>query len=197
MLQLREPAHVLSHRGIDSGDMYVARCYILFSCIVAFVCSAWSLDNYMNGSTTMRAYSWIGTISSAMLVTGLLLEWVVYRNGGCCGRSGGATRVAETLRTHGVGISLVHVATSSISTFSTCASAVNIYNNSSAGLYAISCSVLAVNWIYYVMYTPSTVMHLAIFSNLSEAQQILIAFQQQSTQYVWRNSKIDPSQLTG
>ena len=195
MLQLREPANVLSHRGIASGDMYAARCYILFSCIVAFICSAWTLDNYITGSTTMRAYSWIGTISSAMLVTGLLLEWVVYRNGSCCGPYGGASRAAENLRTHGVGISLVHIATASISIFSTCASAVNIYNNSSTGLYAISCSVLAVNWIYNVMYTPSTVMHLAIFSNLPEAQQLLIAFQQQSTQYVWRNSQINPSLL--
>lgn len=192
-MKLHEPAQLLSHRGISNGEMYAARCYMLFTCIVAFICSAWTLDNYMNGSTTMRAYSWIGTISSAMLVTGLLLEWAVYRNGGCCGRSGGATRVADTLRTRGVGISLVHIATSSISIFSTCASAVNIYNNSSTGLYAVSCSVLAVNWIYNVMYTPSTTMHLAIYSNLPEAQQLLISFQQQSTQYVWRNSKINPS----
>jgi len=182
---------VLSHEGISRVDIVVAQCYMLFSCVVAFICSAWTLNNYMNGSTTMRAYSWIGTVSSALLVAGLLLEWMVHRGCACCN----VARTVESARKRGVGISLVHIATSSIAIFSTCVAAVNIYNDATPGLYAISCAILAFNWVYNVMYTPSTTMYLAIYTHVPEADQLLLALQQQSIRYVWRNSRINPAEF--
>ena len=192
MIAVHPNQSVVSHEGISKVDICVAQLYMLFSCIVALVCSSWTLDNYMNGSLTMRAYSWIGTVSSALLLCGLRMEGVVYRRG-CCGPCTSTGRAAEKIRKRGLGVSMVHIATSSISIFSMCASAVNIYENASAGLYAISCAVLAFNWVYNVMYTPSTVMYLAAYAHLPEAEQLIIAFQQQSTRYVWRNSKVNPT----
>jgi len=121
------------------------------------------------------------------------MEWALYRNGGCCGPCAGSEHTVDTVRKRGLGISLVHIATSSISIFSVCASAVNIYENASTGLYAISCAVLAFNWVYNVMYTPSTAMYIAVYTHLPEAEQVIIAFQQQSTRYVWRQSQINPA----
>lgn len=194
MLSLQQSTHSPAHQNVPRHDVYAARCYILFTCIVAFTCSAWTLDNYIHGSTTMRAYGGIATVSSAMLVTGIAIEWLVHRNRGCCHHS--ADWVGEAMRKHGVGVSLVHVATTSIAIFSTCASAVNIFNNASAGLYTLSCLVLAVNWAWTVMCTPCTAAQLAVYSRLPEAQQRLLAFQQQATHYVWRNSQINPSLFT-
>ena len=191
MIAVHPKQSVVSHEGISKLDIFVAQLYMLFSCIVALVCSSWTLSNYVDGSLTMRAYSWIGTLSSALLLCGLLVECVVYRRG-CGGLCAGTGNVVEQIRKHGLGVSLVHVATSSISIFSMCAAAVNIYENSSAGLYAVSCAVLAFNWVYNVMYTPSTTMYIATYAHLSEAEQLIIACQQQSTRYVWRNSKVNP-----
>lgn len=175
--------------AISLIDIYAARSYMVFSCVVALICSAWTLDNYMNGNITMRAYAWIGTVASAMLVLGLLTEGAIYR------RSSGNPpyAYAEAARQRGVGVSMVHVATATIGIFSVCVAAVNIYGNASDGLYAMSCAVIAVNWIYYVMFTPNTVMHLALSGQLSDAESRLLVAQQNAIQLVWRRSSITPS----
>jgi len=99
----------------------------------------------------------------------------------------------ERVRQRGLGLTMTHIATSSISMFSTCAAAVNIYNNAAGGLYAVSCSVIAFYWLYGVLFTPNTVMHVAIHTTLSEAEQVLIGLHQNTGRLVWRSSKVDPS----
>jgi len=183
---------ILDKLHVSKWDIIAAQCYMVFSCIVALVCSAWTLDNYMDGSTTMRAYSWVGTLSAATLLLGLLIEWVVYRRGGCCAPCAPAASKIEAIRRNGVGITVVHVATSSISMFSVCAASVNIYENASTGLYALSCAVIAFYWVYMVMYTPSTVMHVAVHSNLPEAEQLIIGMQLNATRLVWRSARVNP-----
>jgi len=177
----------LMRNDISRVDIVVARIYLFYSCVLTLICSVWTLSNYMNGDLSMRTYAWITTVSSAMMVLGLLVEWGIYR--GICSQKGYHT---EKLRQHGVGVALVHIATATVGTFSTCAAAVNIYGNASAGLYGLSCVVIAFNWLYYVFFTPSTVMHLAVFSYVSEAEQVVIAAQQHSIRYVWRQSSVMP-----
>jgi len=142
---------------------------------------------------TMRAYSWVGTLSAAMLLLGLLTEYVVYRRGGCCLPCTRVSHSLESLRQRGLGITLVHIATSSIAIFSVCAAAVNIYENATTGLYALSCAVLAFYWMHMVLYTPSTTMHLAVHHDMPEAEQLLNGLQQNATRLVWRNSTLNPT----
>lgn len=179
----------INRSSISAVDTYAARSYMFYLCVIALVCSAWTLSNYMNKNITMRAYAWIGTVASALLVLGLLTEAAIYR------RSAAKPlyAYAETLRQRGIGISLVHVATATISTFSVCVAAVNIYGNASDGLYGMSCAVIAVQWMYYVMFTPNTLMHVALNSNLSDAEYALLLAQQSALQLVWRRSTVTPS----
>jgi len=183
---------ILDALHVSKWDIIAAQCYMVFSCIVALVCSAWTLDTYMDGSITMRAYSWVGTMSAATLLLGLIIEWVVYRRGGCCALCAKAESKIEEVRRKGVGVTVVHVATASICMFSVCAAAVNIYENASTGLYALSCAVIAFYWVYHVMYTPSTVMHVAVHSNLPEAEQLIIGLQLNATRLVWRSGRVNP-----
>ena len=103
------------------------------------------------------------------------------------------TQVADTIRQRGVGVSTVHVATATIGTFSVCVAAVNIDGNASAGLYGLSVAVLLINWAYSVFFTPSTVMHLAVFSHVSEAEQYVLSAQQRAIRYIWRQSAVTPT----
>lgn len=175
--------------GISLIDIYAARCYMIYVCVIALVCSAWTLSNYMNGNTTMRAYAWTGTVASALLVLGLLTEGAIYRRS----PSRPPYVYAEAARQRGVGVSTVHVATATIGVFSVCVAAVNIYGNASSGLYGMSCAVIVVNWLYYVMFTPNTVMHLALSGQLSDAENRLLVAQQNAIQLVWRRSSITPT----
>lgn len=178
----------VSKPAISRIDIYAARSYMFYSCVIALICSAWTLNNYTNGNITMRAYAWIGTVASALLVLGILVEGAIYQ------RPSDSRPYAytEAVRQRGVGVSIVHVATSTIGIFSVCVAAVNIYGNASDGLYAISCVVIAVNWMYYVMFTPNTVMHLALNGQLSDAESRLLLAQQNAIQFVWRRSSITP-----
>jgi len=189
VIPLRHDMHDISKSVISPLDITIARLYLFYTCIFALVCSAWTLRNYSNGDTTMRAYAWIGTISSTMLLAGLLIELFVYR--GCCRKR---SPVAEQIRQRGVGVTMVHIASATICIFSVCAAAVNIYGNASEGLYGLSCVVLVVNWAYAVFYTPSTTMHLAVFSHVSEAEQYVLSAQQRSIRYVWRHSSVTPTE---
>jgi hypothetical protein len=179
----------LGNKHISCIEILAAKIFILFSTVVALVCSAWTMSEYMSDSSALEAYSWVGTIASGMLLAGLCIEWIIYRRGGCMG----ADTHIERVRQRGLGLTMTHIATSSISMFSTCAAAVNIHNNAEGGLYAISCAVIAFYWIYGVLFTPNTVMHVAIHTSLPEAEQVLIGLHQNSGRLVWRNSKVDPS----
>ena len=178
----------LMRSDISRVDIAVARAYLFYTCVLTMICSVWTLDNYIHGDLSMRAYAWITTIASAMMIMGLTTEWAIYR--GMCNRK---VKHAEKLRQHGIGVTLVHIATASIGVFSTCAAAVNIYGNAAAGLYGLSCFVIATNWLYYVLFTPSTVMHLAVFAYVSEAEQYVLAEQQRSIRYIWRQSAATPA----
>ena len=177
---------------INKADIRAAQCYMFYSCVFALVCSAWTLSNYIDGSITMRAYAWIGTIASALLLLGLLAEGATYVKS----PSGTAYRYAESARQKGIGVSTVHVATATIGIFSVCVAAVNIYGKASDGLYAMSCIVIVVNWLYYVLFTPNTIMHLAVAKHLSEPEHIVLIAQQHALQLVWRRSSIMPSAST-
>ena len=181
---------------ISRIEILAAKSFILFSTIVALVCSAWTMSEYMSDSSALEAYSWVGTISSGMLLAGLCIEWIIYRRGGCFPGCMRADTHIERVRQRGLGLTMTHIATSSISMFSTCAAAVNIHNNATGGLYGISCAVIAFYWFYGVMFTPNTVMHVAIHTSLPEAEQVLIGLHQNSGRLVWRNSKVDPSAYT-
>ena len=133
---------------ISRIEIHAAQVYILWSTIVALVCSAWTLTEYVSDSKPLKAYSWVGTIASGMLLAGLCIEWIVYRRGGCLPGCMRADAHIERVRQRGLGLTMTHIATSSISMFSTCAAAVNIYNNAAGGLYAVSCSVIAFYWLY-------------------------------------------------
>ena len=178
---------------ISRLEILAARIYILWSTVVALVCSAWTLSEYVSNSNPLQAYSWVGTVASGMLLAGLCIEWIIYRRGGCLPGCMRADTHIERVRQRGLGLTMTHIATSSISMFSTCAAAVNIHNNATGGLYGVSCAVIAFYWVYGVMFTPNTVMHVAIHSSLPEAEQVLIGLHQNTGRLVWRNSKVDPT----
>ena len=180
--------------GVPKKDIYIAQTYMAFSCIVALACCAWTLHDYMDDSITMRAYSYIGSIASGMLLAGLIVEWLVYRRGGCFAMFGlkEGTPVVESARKIGLGVTLVHIATASICIFSVCAAAVNIYENSSPGLYGLSCTVIAFYWLYIVFYTPNTIMHIAVHRQLPEAEQLTVTLQVNAISLVWRKTKMNP-----
>jgi hypothetical protein len=181
---------------ISRIEILAAQSFIMWSTVVALVCSAWTLSEYVSDSKPLQAYSWVGTIASGMLLAGLCIEGIIYKRGGCLPGCIRADTHIERARQRGLGLTMTHIATSSISMFSTCAAAVNIYNNAEGGLYAISCAVIAFYWIYGVLFTPNTVMHVAIHTSLPEAEQVLIGLHQNTGRLVWRNSKVDPSAYT-
>ena len=175
---------------IHRADVIAAQSYIMHACVLALVCSSWTLSNYIDGNVTMRAYAWIGTVASGLLLAGIITEVLFYRRPK---KSTWAYTYAEAARQKGLGVALVHVATATIGIFSVCVAAVNVYGNASSGLYAMSCIVIAYNWIYYVFFTPNTVMHLAVNRYLSDAELHVIAVQQKAMQLVWRKSAVTPS----
>ncbi len=189
-------AQLNSVTHISKIEILAAKAFIMFSTIVALVCSAWTLSQYVSKSNPLMAYSWVGTIASGMLLMGLGIEWAIYRRGGCLPGCQNADTKIERVRQRGLGLTMTHIATSSISMFSTCAAAVNIHNNATGGLYATSCIVIAFYWVYGVLFTPNTVMHVAIHTSLPEAEQTLVGFYQNAASFVWRSSKINPAAYT-
>lgn len=200
---------------ISDIDVYAARSLIVMSCVLALICSAWTIDSYVQGSNVMLAYAWIGTAASAALVVGLFVEGVHYylkqrfqenekfeaqheneNDTTVAGRlqrlQKGASNLAEQARQSGVGVSIVHIATVTITIFAICVAAVNVHSNVSSGLYAISCAVIAYVWIYNVLFVPKTAVHIAVFSTLTKAEKNVLAAQQHAIQLVWRNSTITP-----
>lgn len=185
-----DPRHTVLHE-ISGKDIAVARTYLMYTCVIALVSCAWTLNNYIDGPSAIRAYSWIGTISSTMLVLGMMLEGAVYLRVSASTHN----RVLIYAQQHGLGVSVVHIATSTICIFSICIAAVNIHNNVSTGLYGLSVAAIALNWGYQTMFTPNNTMHIAIFGSLSESQQYVVSLQQRAINYVWRTSKLNPIEI--
>lgn len=136
---------------VPAEQSHAAKLYILFICCISLgLCSAvWNTSRHT--SNALQAYSGFVILTTIILFVGIGTSMYLANI-----QTGKGYRFRPTARW------ITQVAMVSIELFAICTAAVVIFDNAAQSQYGTACAVLAVFWLYKVMYTSLTTVELAL-----------------------------------
>lgn len=159
---------------------------------IALAASIGTIDRYTEHST--HILGWVGAVTGGIMLLGVLIE--------LCGqkhsdeeRSGRIAPLVDWmlgwLHAKNVADRGTHIAVQVLTICSIGIASVNMHNEKWDWQFSLSCTLMGMVFIYNVLYTPSILVSVSMYNQLSRASQDAIGLQFQSTSYIWKLSQVE------
>ncbi len=153
---------------------------------IALAASIGAVDRFTNGPDSTVVLAWIGTGTCSLMLLGIALELLWQRSG-----SASIIPLLDWLHQHSVPDRLTHIAVQVLSICSVGIASVNMHLEIWDWQFGLSCTLLAMVFLYNVFYTPATIVSIALYKYQTPAQRRSLEEQVNGCTFIWKNSHID------
>lgn len=153
---------------------------------IALAASVGAVDRYTHGPDSTVVLGWIGAGTGGVMLLGVLLE--------AFGRKNEKETIApllDWLHNNNVADRGTHIAVQVLSICSIGIASVNMHNEVWDWQFGLSCVLMAMVFIYNVLYTPSVLVSIALYNQHNDAVQQILSAQYQATPYIWKLSQVE------
>lgn len=177
-------AHAETH--IPAHFIRASQAYLAAWSGIALAASIGALDRYTHGPDSTVVLGWIGAGTGAIMLLGVLLE--------AFGQVNEARAIApllDWLHAHNVADRGTHLAVQLLTICSIGIASVNMHNEVWDWQFGLSCQLMAMVFIYNVLYTPSILVSIALYNKHPDAVKKVLQEQYKATAYIWKLSQVE------
>ena len=153
---------------------------------IALAASIGSLDRYTHGPDSTVALGWIGAGTGGRMLLGVLLEAFGQRS-----KQHAIAPLLDWLHVNNVADRGTHVAVQLLTICSIGIASVNMHNEVWDWQFGLSCTLMAMVFIYNVLYTPSILVSVALYNSLNPEVRAVLGVQYKATSYIWKLSQVE------
>ena len=182
---VHSPAVIPKHQ-VRFSQMYIAAWGT-----IAVAAGIGATDQYKDGPVSTQVLSITGTVCAGVLLLGILVEAIHAKQAKTRHRDQCLDWFFSWMSNHNVPDRGVHIVVQLLTITSTGIAFVNMHEENWNWQFGFSTCLLAMVFIYNVMYTPSVLLSTAAYQLHEPEWQTILGTAHASTAYVWKKSYVE------
>ena len=183
--------------GMTLAEHYIngTRIYLLAWTFISIIASAGAIHDYEHGPTATLWFAAISTYISGSMILAFSMElYFVRNNSKPHDKPTGFASIRTFLQymhDHNVPNHLMHIAIQLLSICSVGLAAIYMHDEKFNWTFGFSCALFIMVLLYNVLYLPTNILDVALFTTMSPEQQVTIQLQYKATPFLWKARYVD------
>lgn len=182
------PPHPIPPHPIPPHLVHVSQAYLFCWTGIALAACIGAWDKYAGGPVSTIWLARIGTFSAGVLCLGLLFEYANIRVGSS--RKGCLDATIGKIIRHRIPDRGTHLAVQLLTICSTGIAFVNMHTETWDWQFGMSACLLAMVFVYNVMYTPTILVSAAAYNWMDDSARKVFEHVHATTPYMWKDSYV-------